>query len=459
MDCEVIVVGAGIGGLVTAGLLAARGVDVCLLERQSRVGGCVASSSHLGYDFEPTVGLYSGWAADGTWERIFSELPLPRPAVTKLSPNFVVRLANRSDVEVSDDRGRFEQNLAKAFPSCADAAITFFHELDQFESATNAGTLELSSLLANASPDFRDFIDVQLQTFAQCTSNDCSVLRAAEVLAVARGGLWSIDGGAQVLAERLADSVRASGGRVRLDAPVLRLAYKSDGTPIGVDLLSGERVTARRAIISNLTIWDTYGKLVGLTRTPREVAARLKSISAWGAYLLFLTIDDPNRLPASHALVVCDRTETGPYAPERNQLAINLTAKTSTASGNTAMTVTTFTHAQDWFSFHEDSTSHEQQDQAALELWWKRLHQALPELGSSVELIETATPQTFYETTRRRFGMIGRPVSGSGNSFEFSRTGLPNLFLVGDTSSQGIGLQGVAQSALALANLLANQSN
>ena len=451
MDCEVIVVGGGIGGLVTAALLAARGVDVCLFERQSRVGGCVASFSHLGCEFEPTVGLYSGWEPQSTWERIFSDLPLSRPAATKLSPNFIVRLANGIDVEVSDDQEHFETNLTRAFSDCADAAIAFF---DQIRNAPRDGQIEVASLLANTSRDFRDFIDVQLQTFAQRTSNDCSAARAAEVLAVARGGLWSIDGGAQLLAQRLVDCVRASGGRLRLDAPVLRLAYGSDGAPIGIDLLSGERVTARRAIISNLTIWDTYGKLVGLTHTPKSVAANLKRLTAWGAYLLFLTIDDPKTLPGSHMLVVCDRNESEPYVPDRDQLLINIGSHASSASGNAAMTVTTFTSAQDWLSFHEDSSSQEQQDQAALEFWWVRLHQALPELGSSVEPIETASPQTFYEMTRRRFGMIGSPFPADLSDFDFSRTAFPNLFLVGDTSTRGIGLEAVGQSALALADLL-----
>jgi hypothetical protein len=31
-----------------------------------------------------------------------------------------------------------------------------------------------------------------------------------------------------------------------------------------VDLLNGERVIATKAVISNLTVWDTYGKLIGM---------------------------------------------------------------------------------------------------------------------------------------------------------------------------------------------------
>src|SRR5205807_31430 len=152
----------------------------------------------------------------------------------------------------------------------------------------------------------------------------------------------------------------------------------------------------------------------------------------------FLTIDDPKTLPGSHMLVVCDRNEDEPYMPDRHQLMINIASDSSSGSGNRAMTVTTFTHAEDWFSFHEDSTAHEQQDKAALEFWWPRLHGALPELGSGVELIETATPQEFYETTRRRFGMVGNPIGDVSADFKLGRTPFPNLFIVGDTASSGI---------------------
>ncbi|HEX6190541.1 MAG TPA: NAD(P)/FAD-dependent oxidoreductase [Pyrinomonadaceae bacterium] len=454
-ECEVIVVGAGIGGLTTAALLAARGVDVCVFERQSQVGGCVANFEHLGYTFEPTCGVYSGWEADGTWERIFSQLPVPAPGVTKLSPNYVVRLPDGHDVQVSPDHAALETEIASVFTDCADACIRFLREIK-----SGAGASAPAELLDGTSRQFRWFIDAQLQTFTQCTSNGCSLPRASAALRLATGDLWSIDGAAQTLGDRLSESLKASGGSLRVNSPVLRLAYGTDGKPVGVDLLSGERVIAKHAIISNLTIWDTYGKLVGPSRTPRDIAGELKKLTAWGAYLIFLAIEEGaiEKLPASRTLLLFD-LESEEYDPENQQLMLSLASGLTTGApeGKRALTAMAFTQADEWFSFHEDHSWHEEKDQALLESWWTKLHQGLPQLGDSIEVIETSTPQTVYETTRRRLGMIGAPSAIDRRATLVLP--FPNLFLVGDTASASPGLEGVAVSALNLADHLAPGTN
>lgn len=451
MECDVIVVGAGIGGLTTAALLAARGVNVCVFERQSSVGGCVANYEHLGYTFEPTSGLYSGWEAGGTWERTFSNLPVSAPAVTKLSPNYVVRLPNGRDVHVSSDYSAFETEIASGFSDCANAAVRFLREVK-----SGTANPDPAELLEGTSRQFRWFIDAQLQMFAQCTTGAGGTERVADVMRLATGELWSINGGAQVLADRLAENLKASGGSLRLNSPVLRLSYGTDGSPIGVDLLSGERVIAKRAIISNLTIWDTYGKLVGPSRTPRNVASELKRLTAWGAYLMFLAIDEAaiEKLPASRTLLVWD-LDGDDYDPESQQLMLNLAncLDAGAPAGKRALTAIAFTQPEEWFAFHEDHSWHEEKDQAALESWWTKLHQRLPQLGDSIEVIETSTPQTVYETTRRRLGMIG--AASVPNRFSPVGSPFPNLFLVGDTVSRAFGLEGVANSALILADHLA----
>src|SRR5262245_46734147 len=100
---DVVVVGAGIGGLTTAALLSAHGMKICLLERQSQVGGCIASVEFSGHDFEPGMGLYTSFGRDGIYEQLFSELPVNAPEVSLLTSPYVVRHADGSEVEITTE--------------------------------------------------------------------------------------------------------------------------------------------------------------------------------------------------------------------------------------------------------------------------------------------------------------------------------------------------------------------
>ncbi|HYE16446.1 MAG TPA: FAD-dependent oxidoreductase [Pyrinomonadaceae bacterium] len=311
--------------------------------------------------------------------------------------------------------------------------------------------------LGGTSSRFRRFIDAQLQIFAQAASRDCAYLYAAVALAQPLRGMYTMRGGAQSLPDSLAESIRKSGGTVRLNTPALRLAYDSRGRAAGVQLLSGETVEAGRAVISNLTVWDTYGKLVGAERTPPALRSQLKASRGWGAYLLFLNMEEgaAGRLPNERVLVLDDWQEGEEFDPERSMFMFSASPG-GAAGGARSVTVSAFTDAEQWFSFHTDEAEHEAQDQRALEALWGRVHAALPELGSGVEVVETATPRAFYERTRRRLGMVGgtprTPEALVGPGALTHRTIVERLFIVGDTVFPGNGLAAVTHSALAAAD-------
>lgn len=491
MDCEIVVVGGGIGGLTVAALLAQRGVNVCLFEREPQVGGCATAFEKFGHRFEPGYGLFTGWKPDEIHRRVFAELPVDPPEVRRSEPSYVVRLPDASEVAIGSNQEQFETSLREVFPECPDKAVEFYQEITDLGAALRRAFRRVPDLLSASSsrrayailpeghraaqiwktvghatlqhletlsPRFRRFIDVQLQTFAQASSAELSFLHAALALSAPREGMYVMRGGAAALADTLAESVKQSGGRIRLDTPVLRLAYDSTGEAVGVDLLSGERVTASKAIVSNLTLWDTYGKLVGLNRTPTEIRKQLKALRGWGAYLMYLSLDvETSRLP-DHLLALTDWQEGTAYNPEDNQLMFAAAPawESRAPKGKRAVTVHAFTDVDEWFTFHRDESELEENDQRMLEQCWRRLHSSIPELGNAAEVIETATPRTFYENTRRKLGMVGGIVPPSPQFWQSEasyQTALFNLFIVSDTTSTA-GIEGLTQSAWILANRL-----
>lgn len=493
MDCEVVVVGGGIGGLTVAALLAQRGIDVCLLERESQVGGCAANFEKFGYSFEQGYGLFTGWKPAEIHDRVFSELPVDPPEVRMWEPSYVVRLPDQSEIVLAAANEQFQETLRKLFPECADIAVAFYQKLASLSDALRRTLRRTPDLLAASKPRraykllpegrigleifnsrqqstlqhlngaslrFRRFIDVQLQALTQASSAEVPYLSAALALSAPREGMFAIRGGASALANSLAESIRRSGGKIRLDTPVLRLGYDSTGSAVGVDLLSGERVTASKAVVSNLTVWDTYGKLVGLNRTTTEIRKHLNGLRGWGAYLLYLGMDE-NASPSpisDHVLGLTEWQEGKDYDPETNQFAFAAAPSWDPRgpSGKRAVTVHSFTNVDEWFTFHKDEGELEEKDQQMLELCWTRLHSAMPELGSNVEVIETATPRSFYDLTRRKLGMVGGIVPTRGGFWLDSpsyKTSLPNLFIVSDTVYAG-GIEALTRSALVLADKL-----
>src|SRR5687767_2741627 len=414
---DVVVVGGGIGGLTVAALLSARGLKTCVLERQSQVGGCIARVEFSGREFEPGMGLYTSFGKGEIHERIFAELPVDVPETSLLTRPYVVRLADGTDVRLLRGESFFDE-LSAAFPECADRAIQFYRDREPLE------------FLSTTSPRFQSFINAQLSAFLHTSIDQCPSMAAAAALTRARGPLYEIHGGPATLAERLAESITRSGGTVRLNTPVLRLAYDENGAAIAVDLLSGERVLAMKAIVSNLTIWDTYGKLVGLNRTPSEIRKLLNTLQGTGAYLVYATVEQPaiDRLPAERLLAVTQPCTSADDSFSEFTLAIH----------DGTVTLKSATDVNEWFTFHASEEDFEESDQAALENFWTKLHAALPELGSGIEVIETANPRTFYDQTRRKLGMIMGLPSNSGLSsaqIRSSGTFLPNLFIIGDTVS------------------------
>jgi len=121
---DVVVVGAGFGGLSTAIVLARLGLRVTVVEREARPGGCLRSYTREGVDC-PVGVHYIGSAAPGELLGDFLDLLEIRPALKlrRLGTGGVIDrfIFDDETFDLPDTAEKLETALAARFPAAPDA--------------------------------------------------------------------------------------------------------------------------------------------------------------------------------------------------------------------------------------------------------------------------------------------------------------------------------------------------
>jgi 1-hydroxycarotenoid 3,4-desaturase len=368
------VIGAGVGGLVSALLLAARGLDVTLLEAGEEPGGkmrAVAVDGAL-IDAGPTV-FTMRWVFD----EILADVGASLDDLVTLQPLSVLarhawrgheaRLDLHADAQASADAiARFASPAeAQRFLAFCAEARRIYHRLEgphirssrpSFAQMVSdlgaAGLKELAALGPFATlwqTLGRHFRDPRLrQLFARyatyCGASPWAAPATLMLVAhVEMDGVWSIDGGMHRLAQRLAALAAARGARLRFGAAALRIELVH-GRVAAVRLANGERLAAD-SIVFNGDADALASGLLGAdcaTRAPLPAVQRSLSAVTWAIHArtdgfplarhnVFFDDDYASefddvfarrRLPRQGAVYVCaqDRLHDGAPVPQRERL-------------------------------------------------------------------------------------------------------------------------------------------
>lgn len=368
---RVVVVGAGMAGLVAALLLASRGVPVTLLERAAGPGGKLRTATVAGraIDAGPTV-----LTLRPVLEEIFAEAGASLAAAVTLRPaELLARHAwsERQRLDLFADRQRSAEAIG-AFAGageargylrfCADAGRIFRTLEHGFIRAAKPslpgliGGTALGELrrirpfttLWAALGDY--FADPRLRQLFGRYATYCGsspFLAPATLMLVAhveQEGVWLVEGGMHRLATALADLAAARGAELRYGAEVEAILVQS-GRACGVRLAGGEQLAAD-ALVLNADVAALAAGRLGRAAAPAVAApppAR-RSLSAvtWtlvaqakgfplvrhnvffsGDYAgEFEDILRRARLPAAPTVYVCaqDRDDQGALAPAEERL-------------------------------------------------------------------------------------------------------------------------------------------
>lgn len=308
---RVIVVGAGIGGLVAALELAARGLDVTVLERAGRPGGKMRTVTVCGceQDAGPTV-LTMRPVFDELFESIGERLDdhlrlMPCPVLARHFWPDGASLDLHMDEAASEDAiGRFAgADDARAYRAFCARTREMFDTLEAtflraprpnpLSLAARVGWSRLAALMRiapfqpMAAELARCFSNRRLRQLFGRYATYCGsspFLAPATLMLVAhveRAGVWRVAGGMHRLAECLAARAAARGARLHYGAEVVSLSVRG-GRVCGVDTADGRTLHAD-AVVFNGDAAALRAGLLGpaASRALPTDRGLSRSLSAW----------------------------------------------------------------------------------------------------------------------------------------------------------------------------------
>jgi prolycopene isomerase len=143
---DAIIIGSGIGGLVTATQLAAKGAKVLVLERYLIPGGSSGYFDREGYRFDVGASMIFGFGKQGTTNLLTRALAAVGESIETIPDPVQVQyhLPNDLDIKVHQDYEKFLQELFVKFPHEATGIRKFYDECWNVFNCLN--TMDLLSL-------------------------------------------------------------------------------------------------------------------------------------------------------------------------------------------------------------------------------------------------------------------------------------------------------------------------
>ncbi len=316
---DVVVIGAGIGGLSAAALLAKAGKTVLLVERHDRPGGYAHGFSRRRYRFDAGVHLVSGCARAGyRGGSVISKITqaLGAEPESLFLPVTAYARACYPELEVSLHSGEesFIAGLAEQFPAerenllalsrlckaLAEEIMIADEVLEQTRQSRALPSELIGNLLRWRRATLAEAMDrfltderlkgayASLWPYLGLPPSRLSFLYWAVMMAgyTYEGGFYC-RGSFQKYADFLAAGIERNGGEILLNASVRRICIER-GRTSGVMLENGQIIRAQ-AVISNADARQTAELLIGRHHLPEDYCCGLErlspSLSVFVAYL------------------------------------------------------------------------------------------------------------------------------------------------------------------------------
>jgi prolycopene isomerase len=494
LDADVIVIGSGIGGLVTATQLAVKGASVIVLERYLIAGGSGGYFERNGYHFDVGASMIFGFGDHGTTNLLTRALAAVHMQIETIPDPVQIHyhLPNNLEIEVHRDYEQFIQELGDRFPHEREGIRKFYDECWKIFNCLNA--IELLSLeewrylmrvffqnpfaclgLAAYLPqnvgdiarkyisdrELLQFIDMECYCWSVVPAERTPAINGGMVFSDRHyGGINYPKGGVGKIAEKLAEGLGKAGGEIRYGARVTEIIpkAKSEQQAIGVKLANGEILYAKK-VVSNATRWDTFSNLLKSEPLPNSEKNWRSRYQQSPSFLSLHLGVEAAAIPegaACHHILLEDWAD---MEKEQGTIFVSIPTLLDPSLAPTGYHIVhTFTPS--WMQEWQDLSpaAYEEKKELAAKKLCDRLLAIFPKLEACLDYQEIGTPRSHRRFLGRSNGTYGPIPTGKPwglLGMPFNRTSVPDLYCVGDSTFPGQGLNAVAFSGFACGHLVA----
>lgn len=481
---DVLIIGAGIGGLTCGARLAAMGYEVAVFDHHYLPGGYVTNFQRKGYTFDVALHGVGGLGKGQSFHQILESCdvmnrihPLP-----KQHPYSV--LWEGEKIDIPQDVNAYRLFLHERFPAEKEGVDRLFEGIRELHAGLQflsnpavpgwkKGLLFLSkcrtlmkwSNLTTEqvikqyvqSEEFMNFFTALWGYYGLPPQKLSSLYFFIPWTGYHVEGTYYIQGGAQALSNALVAVIEENRGKVYLKQEVTEILVKQKEA-YGIRTKKGLEFTGDW-IVSNASPAHTLGKLVNnhpqAEAYRKNLAAKEVGPSLSQLYIglschpeeLGITDEDILFVEEKNHQMDYENLIEGRYHMGNFSLTnYSKMDPTLNCSNRGVIAITLIDSIENW---PENKEAYQQKKKEVTEILLERLETYYPGLKEKVEVIELGTPRTMERYTKNPQGAVygfSQTIKQAGMKRTSQKTPFSHLSLVGAWTQPGGGFQGAATS-------------